>query len=104
MWEYNNKGYYCVFWKERAGELRDTGRNMLPLGKEESAEVELLPPKSEDIFVVVVAVAVTFFFKERGRERPCDRCSWSVPCAVSLGVPSRWNELKLRAPKSRCNT
>jgi hypothetical protein len=31
-----------------------TGTKILPLGEEESAEVELLPPKIEDIVVVVI--------------------------------------------------
>lgn len=40
--------------RERAGNCMTLEEYMLPLGKEESAEVELLPPKIEDI------VAVTF--------------------------------------------
>ena len=43
--------------KERAENCTTLEEYMLPLGREESAEVELLPPKIEDIVAVVVVVA-----------------------------------------------
>jgi len=53
------KGYYCVSLS-RAENCATRGKIYVsPLG-EESAEAELLPPKMEDI-VVVVAVILFFF-------------------------------------------
>jgi hypothetical protein len=45
----------------------------LPLGKEESAEVELLPLKMEDIAVVAVPLVFKFLKREGGGQHYCDR-------------------------------
>jgi hypothetical protein len=49
-------------------EQKTAGHDNLPLGKE-SAEVELLPPKREDIAIVVVVVVVLFFLIKKRKER-----------------------------------
>lgn len=55
--------------KERAENCTTLEEYMLPLGREESAEVELLPPKMEDIAVAVVVVGCCcccYFLRTKG--------------------------------------
>ena len=66
----------------------------LPLGEEESAEVELLPPKMEDIAIVVSLSLLLFFFSKRIERESSTVRSFCDSCCHCWNAKLR--KLKLR--------